>query len=419
MESSAPLNLHRPGSAIAKKARAALGLVKSREEESDLRVYVKREMQVSETNLVPKLAIVKRGTGSQRKPPSPASPADTLSTRWERDGEDGHEEATARRLRRLQLVKLQRLLGVPIPASLIGPNSTDDLPSSSSFSASFPTPNHSRSNSSFIDLAEPRATSPSPASWANKFKQGMSIRERKPKFMSDSSSSFLDMRGSPAGAKSGSAAVNEASIEGMSEGEKTAARRKAHKLEQVFGDTPPQDMFLSTHHVQRPPVPLRQTSSESKILLANQTVTSTLEQPLSSYTQSIEGLLYLAENDHSRFADLLDSLDPSSSSSPPPSPTPSVKSHAARRRRTGKLSHFFGETGVDFDNPPQQQGQGQGKVSIALVKKRRETLDSVLGELWRGLQGELRRGRATRGDVDRLGEMVGVLRRTRNGWEEL
>ena len=96
-----------------------------------------------------------------------------------------------------------------------------------------------------------------------------------------------------------------------------------------------------------------------------------------------------------------------------PSP-PDVNSHAARRRRAGKLSQFFGKKGVDFSQPLE---------TLPNTKKRsRETLDSIIGALRNSLQVEAKKGGMRRDEVGRLEDVITALRRRREclgGWEEL
>jgi hypothetical protein len=111
-------------------------------------------------------------------------------------------------------------------------------------------------------------------------------------------------------------------------------------------------------------------------------------------------------------------------------------SRSARRRRTGKLSSFFGETNINFSspNPPPHlicPGAGNwekdrseresGKTkSKTKTKTRRETLDSVLGEMWRGVQSDMKRGGLGVEEGNRLGELMWTLRRRSGGvWEEI
>jgi hypothetical protein len=49
-----------------------------------------------------------------------------------------------------------------------------------------------------------------------------------------------------------------------------------------------------------------------------------------------------------------------------------------------------------------------------------ETLDNVLGEMWRGVQAEMRKGGLGLEEGRKLGEMMGTLRRRSGGvWEEI
>lgn len=77
-------------------------------------------------------------------------------------------------------------------------------------------------------------------------------------------------------------------------------------------------------------------------------------------------------------------------------------SHDARRRRSGKLSHFFGEM-VDFERPPPMPPK---------KKTKKEVLDGVLGEMWRAVQLENRRGVLAIENMDRVGAMIAAVRKS-------
>jgi hypothetical protein len=94
-----------------------------------------------------------------------------------------------------------------------------------------------------------------------------------------------------------------------------------------------------------------------------------------------------------------------------------------RRKRTGKLTHFFGETGIDFDDPPNVESTME-RVRSRTNTLRKDTLDEMMREMWRGVQAEVRRGGMAVKDGEKLGEMIDKLRIRRGGqgrgqWEVL
>ena len=188
-----------------------------------------------------------------------------------------------------------------------------------------------------------------------------------------------------------------------------------------------------------------------------------------NYKQSFQGLLYLAENNPSQLVRLVDSLEdvradtvpshrpsrPDRDSPSPPSPilkSPTYppeesyfavidpNSEEARRKRVGKLSNFFGE-GLDFTSPsvplrqairydidltspvPSRESISRSTSGLGRRgKSRLDVLDGMLGELWRGVQSELKVGAMRRDEADRLSELFGAYKRRREnltGWEEL
>ena len=89
----------------------------------------------------------------------------------------------------------------------------------------------------------------------------------------------------------------------------------------------------------------------------------------------------------------------------PPSSPEETSEHARKVRHSRKLSHFFGET-IPLD-PAEQVKQ-----------HRRDTLDGVLGEMWKSLQHDVGTGKVVSADAERLGEMMrGLSRRSRLGWD--
>jgi len=119
-----------------------------------------------------------------------------------------------------------------------------------------------------------------------------------------------------------------------------------------------------------------------------------LQSPHSSHTRPSHA------TDHTMFSPSRDA---------DPSPTLSQyrfdpNSHAARRKRTGKLSHFFGES-IDFDKPP---------PPLPKSKTRKEVLDAMVSEMWRSVVAENDRGRLRGEEVDRLGSIITSLRNKRS-----
>jgi hypothetical protein len=106
------ITLARSGSKFARKAKAALGLEK-KDDEPDLRVYVAREMRVSETSVRGEAVAVsqrpsvnRQAWSSPTSPTTPVSPADPVKfedvvERRSEESEDG-----GRRARRQQLAKV-------------------------------------------------------------------------------------------------------------------------------------------------------------------------------------------------------------------------------------------------------------------------------------------------------------------------
>lgn len=206
----------------------------------------------------------------------------------------------------------------------------------------------------------------------------------------------------------------------------------------MFGDVPPQKLYLPI----RPSTPsmsteVHQTSD------AGSDAQSTHDS-YNTYERSLKELIYLADNDLPSLDQIIDQLDdtaprpsltrrktisprsPSTSifaSSSPTTPTPDPDSYDARRKRTGKLSHFFGETGIDFSDPPNvEDTMDKVRTQQKRSSMRKETLDSMMREMWKGVQGEVKRGSMAVPDGEKLGEMIERLRRRRSSigqWEIL
>jgi hypothetical protein len=178
----------------------------------------------------------------------------------------------------------------------------------------------------------------------------------------------------------------------------------------MFGDTPPQNMFLpprsttpSEHHIQVGEAEASDDPSSSQAQGRNRSVS---HESFAAYQQSLTNLLYLADNDTATLDILMDQLD--------------ISDHETRRKRTGKLTHFFGETGIDFDDPPNVA------TTMERVRSRTNTntnapgggggmLDEMMREMWRVVQSEVRRGGMAVKDGERLGEMIDRLRFRRGG----
>lgn len=185
----------------------------------------------------------------------------------------------------------------------------------------------------------------------------------------------------------------------------------------------------------------------------------------------MQGLLYLAENDPGQLAKIVDRLSvhdgeledpnrPSESSRVSsasktacqgnmatdtqhndarsgeddnddiePGDRTDTRSRAARRRRTEKLSHFFGETNFDSTPPPPTPSQPSGADRPKNVKglkgtmRRMDTYDGILAEIRKSVQVEAWRGRLRLDEVDRLGEAMRALKREREAksgvWAQL
>ncbi|EIW68253.1 hypothetical protein TREMEDRAFT_63426 [Tremella mesenterica DSM 1558] len=393
--------MRKQSSRLAQRAMAALRRNEDgdRESDKDLRVYVSREVRVAETRQRSQLPDF--GGSARDAPNSPDSGRKPWFLREE--GSPGQEE-DLRKVRRVQLAKLHRLLGVPIPADLLTRPSQDSMGDRSGTPPSQAQRAISPEESFLItDERTPSlAGSISSSAW-NKIRQmGRTDKDRhkdeEKRGKVGFDDSFMDLGGGK-----------------LSEKEKSVARRRAHKLEQLFGDTPPREMFITP---KRTPTTSPHSSTSSTIPSPD---------PLQAYHASLEGLLWLADTDRTRLGNVLDAISVTPKSNRPldssPSPTSldtfldldldvDPNSHSARRRRTGKLSQFFGES-VDWQNPPRKEHK----------KSRKEVLDGVLGEMWRNVQtevGKRGKGMGTGEEVNRLGEMVRLLKGRNDGmWEEL
>lgn len=135
------------------------------------------------------------------------------------------------------------------------------------------------------------------------------------------------------------------------------------------------------------------TSSQDGIHALRPAPASTFD----TYQQSLQGLLYLVQNDPHELGRILDEL-----ASSPDGPSPDPQSFATRRKRAGKLSHFFCEP---------RAGQST-----------HDRFDRVLGDVWKGAQAEARIGALWTDHMETLGLMMGDLTRRRadlDVWEQL
>ncbi|WWD02271.1 hypothetical protein V865_000310 [Kwoniella europaea PYCC6329] len=499
------ISMVRSKSSLADKAKAALGIGSGTGGKDDLKVYVSRSLQESHT--------ISRGnsfndshrTGVNRSsldnhsppdknknqsqassPTTPATATTTTSSSWPTDERD--EEELIRKNRRQQLAKLHRLLGAPIPPELLNPNN----PTSPSFNSTFNLPlplglgmirSPSPSQQSYISFED----TPTPSKWSSRLKVPLNSSSFKKKANSSSvqlvadDQSFIDLSESR-------------SKGGMSREEKSLARKRAAKLEQVLGDKPPPEYL---HHQSTTSTPLHSPVPQPRAHL-DRTPTppkgmgnTARPQPAGNsadrgsaydaYVASLEGLLYLVENDQSKLGEMMDTI---SMVSPPISPTrsqshgpfgghnhsksldsdgsriktpsppsplidspqspksfdrdhkydhldfdednveevgPGVdrESHQARRRRTGKLSQFFGESiniNIPHDEmPPPRNDNTTFGSSKGIWTRRKETLDGMLVELWKNVQFEIGRGTIKVDQGRKLEELLGLVRSKENG----
>lgn len=99
------------------------------------------------------------------------------------------------------------------------------------------------------------------------------------------------------------------------------------------------------------------------------------------------------------------------------------------------MSQFFGESVEQLSKPldeeptntvpcaRRQSMSASRQAGGGKWKGRRDTIDAMLGEMWRSVQTEMGRGGLKKDEVDRLGDLMSVLRerkRERNGyWESV
>ena len=194
------------------------------------------------------------------------------------------------------------------------------------------------------------------------------------------------------------------------------------------------------------------------------------EAPYDMYAHSLKSLMYLVEHDQASLANIMDTIEneafpphhpfrtslversppvsPSSgtgSSSAPASPMasthPSTTFRTVRlsptmlRARNDKLARFFGEADIDFTSPPPnfhisdleadgrrcsnssdgpkspRRPRMRQRTTTDRLKKRMEVFDGLLGEMWSAVQKDAKGGAIRQDERDRLGDMMGDLRR--------
>ncbi|WWC71454.1 uncharacterized protein I206_105410 [Kwoniella pini CBS 10737] len=245
---SAQSALNRSRSTLADRAKAALGLNSGRElangsdstafGRDDLKVYVQRSLQeahtISRGNSFNKSTQngINRSPDDQHKtqadsPTTPTTATTMNSTNWPLSEKD--EEESIRKNRRQQLTKLHRLFGAPIPPELLNPNN----PTAPSYSPPSHQTTHfvrspSPSQQSYMSFEE----TPTPSKWSSMLKVPLSSSSFRKKASSTDplnvtdNASFIDLGDTN---------------KGLSKEEKSLARKREAKLEQVLGDKLPAD----------------------------------------------------------------------------------------------------------------------------------------------------------------------------------
>ncbi|BEI88245.1 uncharacterized protein CcaverHIS019_0109630 [Cutaneotrichosporon cavernicola] len=492
-------------------------------------VNLTREVRTTETQ-VRSSPMIRHSANrdDQQQPPTPETPRSimTVSTI------ETHEEAS-RRQRRQQLAKLQRLLGVHIPPHALHPREDDLVPRC--------TPQGRSASESSLSLQ----SGVSHVSSSETGRARLAARLLRTMHAGPRMSTTESLQ----------PAFNDADT--MSRAEKAVARKRASKLEQMFGRVPPQDMFLpvrgrasvdleglrkrvagdnsdaaspTSAHAYASALAALSGSPPSRPVgstVVDEPVASTDLIPsvaFTSYRDSIRSLIWLVENDQGRLASIVDEIaeledaappnrrssfssidfgratveatrarSPRSPRSPmaliqsigratglvaePLSPsTPEASAHSVARRRTRKLSAFFGErvdpahahvmhhhhahmhslpsahpphthapaipssfhavpgnyTARHSRPPSAMHGPRTSVFGFAALAepsgmprtaaRRRETFDGVLGELWRNVQAEAAQGRMRSTEFGNLREMWSRLGRQRaqsGAWAEL
>ncbi|ODN90799.1 hypothetical protein L198_06116 [Cryptococcus wingfieldii CBS 7118] len=291
---------------LAQKALAAFNLP-APQKSDELKVYVSRQMRVTET--------VSRGTSSsvgvnreQVPPTSPMSPmsANTTSS-WESQlREESGESEAVKKGRRVQLAKLHRLLGVPIPPELVShtraptptpaPDPGDKSRSSISSTSSRQTDSPPLEGLSFLSLDDsPNHTSGGGGrgkgnKW-NKLKglhRKMASRSGSPSPLPSSSLVGMGEMGMEGGDDGASFMDLGEGKKKMSKEEKMVFRKRAAKLEQVLGDKPPSSsIYIPSTLRSTPDIPEERLSS------------------FESYSASLQGLLYLVDHDETKLAQVI------------------------------------------------------------------------------------------------------------------
>ncbi|KAL1413373.1 hypothetical protein Q8F55_001133 [Vanrija albida] len=468
-----------------------------------IQVFVARETHVAETGPRKVQPLDLTATSGARLAIGPASPMSPISPGLRRELEGA--EDVAFRERRTRLSKLQRLLGAPVPPELL------------------PSPYSTSNGPALPPEEDPTISTHSLPALDSQFHNrygGAKIRH---------SASVSERRRSGNAPPGLTALVNSSP---MPDDERKVALRRANKLDQMFGDAPPANLFLpafrgdghETHseggHASPPeqactrPVPVEHEVYES-------------------YRHSIQGLIHLIEHDQTRLATIVDELTmatlvdefgvsspapealpqarrPTSPASPrlvrslskakrwsvdmvrsmsptasptspsrasgwpqhrygpssfpvsptspsagsaessstsagtrssmgtrdghsrdghsrlppiPHSPTTPLAELDVHTRRTAKLGRFFGEEGLDFSKPPPPVELRTQTPEPPPTRGRSQTLDSVLGELWRSVQTDMKRGGLRQADAARLNDLMRTLGRKRAAadgeWAEL
>ncbi|WVO14466.1 hypothetical protein L204_102101 [Cryptococcus depauperatus] len=428
------------GKKLAQKALAALNL-SIKPEGEDLKVYVSRQMRVTET--VSKILTEHISVNRDELADEVASLESTSANTTTSDGnwpDTTKEDENAKRIKRQQLAKLHRLLGVPVPPELLINRRAfnDKLFSRHASNPAVSSASCCPERDSSIKF-EGTTTGKWPKIKPFNRKKKEQVDENglggNMDLAFDSAASFMDMG-------PGKRLTKE---------ERTMVRKRTAKLEQVLGKKPP------LHYV-------------SAITSRNNLFTPD-DDHLSIYSSSsLEDLLYLVDHDQIKVAQAMEGLRPghdngnhsrsnphdssrrtrsfsltsqssvcrenqydflnltpeefvSQQGSPLPMTT-DPQSHAARRRRASKLSQFFGES-VDLSKSPAELASMAPRRSISTSKSslgsgtgkwkaRRETMDAVLLDMWKRVQAE-----KGQDGVERLGDMIGTLKERRKAkpWE--
>lgn len=266
------------------KVKRSITALRTLRPSPDVQVYVSRETSVTET-VAPAhthTPTINRD-GPKGPSPSPGSPA--LSSPPPTPFQT--REAAVRARRRAQLAKLQRILGSPISPRLLLAPDLDEVPTCAIVGTS------------------------SEASFGSQ--QKTHIRERVKSF------------------------VIPSPVYSMSETERRLARKRASKLEHLFGDTPPPEMYLpivmplepspdlsKVHEPEGASDPWTGTgfalaAGNDREVVKNTMFISTSpaaaakpspEDTYEGYKHSLHGLMHLLENDPAELGRIIDQLEP-------------------------------------------------------------------------------------------------------------